>query len=310
MQKLASISFAETGKFTEEVMQSYDESRRIFVCRHCGTERKRSDRLALHLKWHQDHPGENYQTRNNCKICGRFNATYFMLKMHMTRMHTDMPKTFHCLHEGCGKSFRVTSNYSSTLVPDINRLIFQFKGELKIHGMTHSKERNFVCSECGERFRSKGQVELHATRRHNPDMKPNIPCEECGKLFRIQADLRNHLSRTHRARLERKHRCNECDLTFRSEKSLLSHMALHDPSRPLQCSRCTLRYKNKDALVAHEKTHDNAQFSCEHCSIAFKRKDNLKRHIRSKHSTMSIIDKLIQENDTMMMVNVHHQQLQ
>ena len=66
---------SETGQFTEEVMQSYDELRRIFVCRHCGTERKRSDRLALHLKWHQDHPGENYQMRNNCKICGRFNAT-------------------------------------------------------------------------------------------------------------------------------------------------------------------------------------------------------------------------------------------
>jgi len=281
-------NFKKTGQFTEEVMQSYDELRRLFVCRHCGTERKRSDRLALHLKWHQDHPGENYQTRNNCKICGRFNATYFMLKMHMTRMHTDMPKNFHCLHEGCGKAFR-------------------FKGELKIHGMTHSKERNFVCSECGERFRSKGQVELHAKRRHNPDTKPNIPCEECGKLFRIQADLRNHLSRTHRARLERKHRCLDCDLTFRSEKSLLSHMALHDLSRPLQCSRCTLRYKNKDALVAHEKTHDLAQYSCQHCTIAFKRKDNLKRHIRSKHSTISMIDQLIvQENNDMMMI----QQLQ
>ena len=114
--------------------------------------------------------------------------------------------------------------------------------------MTHSKERNFVCSECGERFRSKGQMELHATRRHNPDTRPSIPCEECGKLFRIQADLRNHLSRTHRARLERQHRCNDCDLTFRSEKSLISHMTLHDPGRPLQCSRCSLRYKNKDAL--------------------------------------------------------------
>ena len=99
--------FLGTGKFSEEVLQSYDDSRRLFVCRHCGTERKRSDRLALHLQWHEDHPEENYQTRNNCKICGRFNATYFMLKMHMTRMHTDMPKTFHCMHEGCGKSFRM-----------------------------------------------------------------------------------------------------------------------------------------------------------------------------------------------------------
>ena len=86
----------------------------IFVCQDCGTERKRSDRLALHMQWHEDHPGDSYQTRNNCKICGRFNATYFMLKMHMTRMHTDMPKTFQCQHEGCGKAFRV-STYVSIL---------------------------------------------------------------------------------------------------------------------------------------------------------------------------------------------------
>ena len=102
------LSLIETGKFSEEVLRSYDDSRRIFVCRTCGTERKRSDRLALHLQWHEDHPGESYQTRNNCKICGRFNATYFMLKMHMTRMHTDMPKTFQCLQDGCGKAFRVS----------------------------------------------------------------------------------------------------------------------------------------------------------------------------------------------------------
>ena len=52
-----------------------------------------------------------------------------------------------------------------------------------------------------------------------------------------------------------------------------------------------------DALVAHEKTHDNAQYACEFCSIAFKRKDNLKRHVKSKHSTMSMIDKLMINSD-------------
>ena len=124
------LSLIETGKFSEEVLRSYDDSRRIFVCRTCGTERKRSDRLALHLQWHEDHPGESYQTRNNCKICGRFNATYFMLKMHMTRMHTDMPKTFQCLQDGCGKAFRVS-------------FIRDWKIE-KIHFLSISISRNII----------------------------------------------------------------------------------------------------------------------------------------------------------------------
>ena len=89
----------------------------------------------------------------------------------MTRMHSDMPKTFHCLHDGCGKSFR-------------------FKGELKIHGMTHSKERNFVCSECGERFRSKGQVELHAKRRvailRADNNQLALYCENCKILEKMK----------------------------------------------------------------------------------------------------------------------------
>jgi uncharacterized Zn-finger protein len=58
-------------------------------------------------------------------------------------------------------------------------------------------------------------------------------------------------------------------------------------------------------LVAHEKTHDNAQYACEFCSIAFKRKDNLKRHIKSKHSTMSIIDKLMLNTTETSTINNH-----
>ncbi len=96
------------GTLADEVLESFDDERRVFVCKHCGIERKRSDRLAAHLKWHLDHPGEEYQTRNSCKICGRFNATYFMLKVHMKRMHSDMPKQFRCDHEGCAKAFRVS----------------------------------------------------------------------------------------------------------------------------------------------------------------------------------------------------------
>ncbi len=91
-----------------EVMDSFDDERRVFVCKFCGAEWKRSDRLANHLKWHFKHPGENYQARNTCKVCGRFNATYFMLKVHMKRMHSELPKPFICDHDDCGKAFRVS----------------------------------------------------------------------------------------------------------------------------------------------------------------------------------------------------------
>ena len=67
----------------------------------------------------KDHPGENYQARNNCKVCGRFNATHFMLKMHMTRMHSNMPKTFKCNENGCEKTFRVSNQVENSTMYDL-----------------------------------------------------------------------------------------------------------------------------------------------------------------------------------------------
>lgn len=239
----------------------YDIKRGLFVCQLCGTERKTARSIQQHLSWHNTHPDEDFHRSHKCSDCGKICADHSLLRAHKRLVHS--PRTFTCPQDRCDKSFKS-------------------KEGLKQHILVHSGVKNFQCSECGYRVRTKHHLKLHTLKRHT-DMKKTIPCEVCGKLFRHISNLKCHFY-THKAREERQHRCEVCSLTFRTQKSLDSHLALHDPSRPFKCSKCPLRYKNKDALVAHENTHQNLQYKCQFCDISYTRKDNLKRHIKEKHS--------------------------
>ena len=52
-------------------------------------------------------------------------------------------------------------------------------------------------------------------------------------------------------------------------------------------------FQNKDAWVSHESSHENLQFSCEYCDVSYTRKDNLKRHMKDKHTKLSMLDKVM-----------------
>ena len=89
---------------------------------------------------------------------------------------------------------------------------------------------------------------------------------------------------------------NEEDLTdqfFETLEDELQDTSKAEPSKK-SLDRKNLQFKSKDALVPQEKTNDIARYSCELCTITYKKKDNLKRHIKLKHSTMSValLDKL------------------
>lgn len=255
------IEPAEEKFVQKELKECYDDAKSLYVCNFCGVERKTTRSIQQHLAWHEKYPQEDFHTSHICKECGKVCADHSLLRAHVRLVHS--PRTFECTQENCRKTFKS-------------------KEGLKQHLLVHSGVKNFQCSTCGYRVRTKHHLKLHTLKRHT-EMKKEIPCEVCGKLFRHMSNLKCHFY-THKARQEREHRCEPCGLTFRTQKSLDSHLALHDPNRPFKCSKCPLRYKNKDALVAHENTHLNNQYKCQFCDIAYTRKDNLKRHVKEKHS--------------------------
>jgi len=261
------IKRKEPHQLASEAKSTYNESLKLYVCPHCNLQLKAG--MTNHLKWHKQHPSEVYPSRSTCEHCGKTFKKIGILRAHIVRMHSNMPKKFLCPFEGCNRAFKM-------------------RGELNTHNLIHTNAKNFICTECGLGFRTKMAMDSHTLRKHT-NLKPSIPCEECGKLFRVRSDLYSH-AMTHKARKERIHRCDECNLTFRTEKSLARHRELHDPTRPLACERCPLRYKNKDQLVRHIQTHEKPDIQCELCHRVFGRPDHLKRHIATKHSSLSETD--------------------
>ena len=252
-----------------EAKSTYDAALQLYVCPYCPLQVKGG--MTNHLKWHRDHPTEAYPSRTTCPYCGKTFQKSGILRAHIRRLHSNLPKNFTCPHPGCSKAFKM-------------------KGELNTHLLVHTDARDFVCTHCGLAFRTKMALESHTLRKHT-DLKASIPCEECGKLFKVRSDLYSH-AMTHKARKERVHRCLECNLTFRTGKSFERHRELHDPNRPLGCHRCPLRYKNKDQLVRHLATHEKPDIECRLCYKVFGRPDHLKRHLATKHASLSTIDRL------------------
>ena len=193
-----------TNKLSSEAKSTYDPDLKLYVCPHCHLQLKAG--MTNHLKWHREHPEEIYPSRSTCEHCGKTFKKIGILRAHIVRMHSNMPKKFKCSYEGCERAFKM-------------------RGELNTHYLIHTNAKNFICTECGLGFRTKMAMDSHTLRKHT-NLKPSIPCEECGKLFKVKSDLYSH-AMTHKARKERIHRCDDCNLTFRTEKSLQRHLELH-----------------------------------------------------------------------------------
>jgi hypothetical protein len=66
---------------------------------------------------------------------------------------------------GCGKAFRT-------------------KGEVRLHGTSHSDERPVECPQCYKAFKTKGEVRKHS--KVHMLFKPFI-CRICGRGFKVSA---------------------------------------------------------------------------------------------------------------------------
>ncbi len=93
------------GKLSAEAKATYDDDLKVYVCPKCNLRLKAG--MTNHLKWHKDHPDEVYPSRATCEHCGKTFKKIGILRAHIIRMHSNMPKQFKCTYEGCGRAFKV-----------------------------------------------------------------------------------------------------------------------------------------------------------------------------------------------------------
>ena len=174
------------------------------TCKICQTEVafKKSQRTRTAYK----HMAEEHQMFENkfisehlCPYCGKSFKNKNPLQTHIAT-HTGNFKYF-CPYEGCNKGFmRKDSIYHE-------------------HYRSHTGEKPFLCTNCGQSFNSKQMLKNHM-RKHTGDTK--YQCQFCQKIF-----------------------------TTRLQQ--VAHERIHTGERPFKCDEFGQRFVQKPHLNTHKK---------------------------------------------------------
>ncbi|XP_064782719.1 zinc finger protein 391-like [Oncorhynchus masou masou] len=152
---------------------------------------------------------------------------------------------------------------------------FNYRSQVIIHERVHTRERPFICKQCGKGFSQINNLKKHQLCHRGGEGKHE--CGECGKAFCHTQSLKNHMVAAHGfgSRLD----CETCGKTFHNKKALIAHSTSH--SRAFGCETCGKAFGTKQTLKIHQFTHTGERpFICNYCGKSFAYLCNLKTHKR------------------------------
>ncbi|XP_040292671.1 gastrula zinc finger protein XlCGF26.1-like [Bufo bufo] len=143
----------------------------------------------------------------------------------------------------------------------------------KSHRKAKTREKRFLCSECGKGFPHRSSLVVH--KRIHTGEKP-YACSGCGKCFTDRSALIKH-ERIHTG--EKPYSCSYCGKCFNVVSILVKHQRIHTGAKPFLCSECGRSFTERSALITHERIHSGAKpFSCSECGKCFTQKSTLVKH--------------------------------
>ena len=150
--------------------------------------------------------------------------------------------------------------------------------QMKSHMSKHSNEKNFVCTECGKKFKRRASLNPHMLMHSGTKI---YNCEHCGNEFYSRPALKNHIDNKHN--MTGLYACNICQQDCHNKYSLEEHMGKHTGERKYACREvgCSKRFRLTSVRMRHEKVHRGIRdYECEKCGKKFIQKTGLVTHMK------------------------------
>ncbi|XP_033836696.1 zinc finger protein 574 [Periophthalmus magnuspinnatus] len=303
-----------------KLLQDWSRTPLPHVCPYCGKTFTRRIFLRTHV---YSHTGEKLFT---CKVCSKsFNNSHSLLRHSLC--HTGA-KPYSC--NICSKSFSQAATLKrhqqlhnvsqprkkrgrrpvSAMGNDEDLLscprcpsMFSTEEQLNYHKLLHTSHP-FPCSECGESFKRRKDLDLHSLTHQD---KMPATCPHCSSQFINQTVLEIHLQRCPtneddrsagrgrgqgRGRSTGQVECDLCGHRCMTQEGLDLHRLSHTGQTPLKCPvrPCRRRFISHSALEEHvlahfqgtlHKSKSRARFRCSICHKEFAYNSTFKVHMRT-----------------------------
>ncbi|XP_011180027.3 zinc finger protein 81 [Zeugodacus cucurbitae] len=247
-------------EFQRDLLQHYEidhaDQTLNFPCDFCQNRFVTKNALRLHRR--QVHQKDEYQ---DCEHCGRTVLKTFY------NVHLRRHKQLKFLCSKCPK--RCVSRYT-----------------LKKHMELHSDERdrNIECIDCGRRFYTLENLQLHQATHISPEDRAIFECTVCSKTFLRKSNLGLHMQMHRGETMD----CPHCDKKFVRRKDLEIHIRFHTGDFPYSCSMCERKFAIKGHLNYHEKRHLGVRYKCDECEKTFINLAGLRQH-QYEHTGMPLM---------------------
>lgn len=230
----------------------YHTKQRDFVCDHCGDTFITRNELGVHEN--RVHGKDNGIL--DCKFCYRTFKVKSVFEAHVAKCQIlDAAKT-----RRCRKVYKENSEYKKISVPvdpgdplkcpqcdfrggkpmhvkrhyvschvkrdcTICNKTFTFQHYERHMKVAHTKELDFQCKVCDEKFFNQNLLDYHREETHIRELK--YVCDNCGVSFYSRFKLNAHMTRRHRVR--RHFPCELCDKSYQNKESYLKHKQKFHP---------------------------------------------------------------------------------